>query len=93
MEIYDTLIRVEIRLYFPAVEELPEWVMDEFSYGRLTAVPESKGLTFGESHATMDQVECDDVLAHERLTEIAIHNHIGDYDRAVDGNARRDLVR
>jgi len=30
VEIYDTLIRIEIRLYFPAVEELPEWVMDDF---------------------------------------------------------------
>jgi len=35
-------------------------------------------LRSGEPHAAMGQVECDDVLAHERLTEVAIHNHIGD---------------
>jgi hypothetical protein len=34
----------------------------------------------------MSEVECDDVLAHEGLTEIAIHNHIGDQDRTVDWN-------
>ena len=49
-------------------------------------------LRSGEPQAAMGQVECDDVLAHEWLTEVAIHNHIGDYDRAVDGNARSDLV-
>ena len=31
-----------------------------------------------EPHAAMGQVECDDVLAHEWLTKVAIHNHIGD---------------
>mgnify|MGYP003377289643 CR=1 FL=1 len=42
-----------------------------------------------EPKATVCEVNGHDVLGEEGLAEVAVHDHVGDHDGAVDGDERR----